>query len=629
MRVLLIEDNPGDARFVREILREASANFTVSIAERLAQGIEFLLSQEVDVVLLDLGLPDSRGLVTLTKLQTRFSHLPIVIMTGSGDESLGIQAVQLGAQDYLVKGQVNGELLKRALMYAAERKRTEEAVLHAKEEWELTFNSVPDLIAILDRQHRVIRVNKAMAARLGTTPDKCVGLRCYEAVHQLPHPPEFCPHTLTCQDCKEHVADIHEKCLGGDFLVSTTPMFDNEGLVTGSVHVARDITARKRAEKALKEREQFLERMAELNPAVISVIDLTDNQEVYSSKPVLGSLGYKGEEIKDSVGFLSSILYPGDFERLVAAAVELKEANDPRIRDIEVRARSADGKWRWLQILYVIFKRDINGAAQQVMSVARDVTEHKEIEEALRNRTAELETANKELEAFSYSVSHDLRAPLRSMDGFSKMLIEEYGEQLDDKGKGYLERIRTSGRLMAQLIDDLLRLSRVGRVEMKAEDVDLSELTRSIAEELRRTQPGRKCEFVVAERTSAIGDRTLLKILLQNLMENAWKYSGKVERGRIEFGALLRDGEKVYFVKDNGVGFDMKYAKKLFEPFERFHSSNDFTGTGIGLAIVQRIIDRHGSRVWAEGEIGKGAAFYFTLRSEDPEIRDVQRKERA
>ncbi len=249
MKVLLIEDNPGDARLVQEMLREAGGDFSIDVAERLASGLEFLASQNIDVVLLDLNLPDSHGLGTFTRLQTQFPHLPVVIKTGSRDEALGIHAVQLGAQDYLVKGQVDSELLRRSIVYAVGRKKAEEAILQAKEEWELTFSSVPDLMAILDTQHRIVRVNKAMADRLGLTPEQCIGQHCYEAVHGLPNPPDFCPHTLTCRDGKEHTTDVHEPRLGGDFQVSTTPIYDRRGVITGSIHVARDITERKRAEQ--------------------------------------------------------------------------------------------------------------------------------------------------------------------------------------------------------------------------------------------------------------------------------------------------------------------------------------------------------------------------------------------
>jgi signal transduction histidine kinase len=235
------------------------------------------------------------------------------------------------------------------------------------------------------------------------------------------------------------------------------------------------------------------------------------------------------------------------------------------------------------------------------------------LEELVRERTAELETINKELEAFSYSVSHDLRAPLRSMNGFSHILLEDYAEKLDEEGKEHLKRISAASRRMAQLIDDLLNLSRITQSEMYREKVNLSSMAERIARELREKQPERKAEFVIAPELAVDGDMRFLRIVLEHLLDNAWKFTGKNARARIEFGVVKYDGRPAYFVRDNGVGFDMAYAGKLFNPFERLHSESEFPGTGIGLAIVQRIIHRHGGSVWAESEAEKGATFYFTL----------------
>jgi PAS domain S-box-containing protein len=263
-----------------------------------------------------------------------------------------------------------------------------------------------------------------------------------------------------------------------------------------------------------------------------------------------------------------------------------------------------------------------------------------ELEQRVRDRTAQLEAANKELEAFAYSVSHDLRAPLRTMDGFSAALLSQYRDQLDEQGQHYLERIRKASRRMGQLIDDMLTLSRVTRYELSRQQVDLSAVTREIAADLQAQDPQRQVEFVIAEGLAAEADPHLLHIALQNLLDNAWKFTGKREQARIEFGRLpypippphpsasplgllggrLRAGAgegregAVYFVRDNGVGFDMAYAGKLFAPFQRLHATREFPGTGIGLATVQRIVARHGGRVWAEAEVERGATFYFTLR---------------
>jgi light-regulated signal transduction histidine kinase (bacteriophytochrome) len=236
-----------------------------------------------------------------------------------------------------------------------------------------------------------------------------------------------------------------------------------------------------------------------------------------------------------------------------------------------------------------------------------------ELEQRVIERTTELAAANKELEAFAYSVSHDLRAPLRAIDGFSQAILDDYSEKLDDQGKGYLARTRKAAQRMADLIDDMLSLSRVTRWEIQRERVDLGALAKRIVTELRQSNPERKVEWIIADGALVRGDRRLLEIALQNLLGNAWKFTSKQPRARIAFGMETRDGERVYYVCDDGAGFDMTYADKLFGVFQRLHAQGEFEGTGVGLATVQRIIHRHGGRIWAEGEVGKGATFSFTL----------------
>jgi light-regulated signal transduction histidine kinase (bacteriophytochrome) len=260
--------------------------------------------------------------------------------------------------------------------------------------------------------------------------------------------------------------------------------------------------------------------------------------------------------------------------------------------------------------------------ANEELEKARDTLELRVRERTaeLQRRTHELEVSNrsleasnKELESFSYSVSHDLRAPLRSMDGFSLALMEDYNDKLDSQGKEYLQYIRSSSQLMGQLIDDILNLSRITRAEIHPVKVDLSSIATEVADELKMGDPKRKVIFVIPPHLEAYGDKGLLKLVLQNLLGNSFKFTAKKEQARIEFGARLTNGEKCFFIADNGVGFDMTYANKLFKPFQRLHRTEEFAGTGIGLASVNRIISRLGGRVWGEGEVDKGATFYFTL----------------
>ena len=236
-----------------------------------------------------------------------------------------------------------------------------------------------------------------------------------------------------------------------------------------------------------------------------------------------------------------------------------------------------------------------------------------ELEQRVAARTAELETSNRELEAFSYSVSHDLRAPLRAIDGFSKALLEDCGDALGETGAGHLERVRHATGQMGNLIDDLLHLARISRAELQRESVDLAAAGREIAASLKQAQPERQVTFIVPPGLTAEGDSQLLHVVLDNLLRNAWKFTSKHPTAKIELGQSGSNGQKVFFVADDGAGFDMAHADLLFAPFQRLHRQSDFEGTGVGLATVQRIIHRHGGRLWAEGSVERGATFYFTL----------------
>jgi len=262
-----------------------------------------------------------------------------------------------------------------------------------------------------------------------------------------------------------------------------------------------------------------------------------------------------------------------------------------------------------------------------VSCAIRDITDRKQTQEVLRRQAegverhrrelatfnAELTAANQELEAFSYSVSHDLRGPLRSIDGFSLALLEDCGDKLDAQGQDYLHRVRASTQRMGLLIDDILKLSQVTRAEMCCERVDLSGLARSVLSELAEAQPGRHVEIKIKERLNASGDSHLLRIALENLLGNAWKFTSKMETAHIQFDEAPSNGTTIFYVRDDGAGFDSAYAKGMFGAFQRLHDKDEFPGTGIGLATVQRIVHRHGGRIWAQGAVGAGATFYFTL----------------
>jgi len=320
----------------------------------------------------------------------------------------------------------------------------------------------------------------------------------------------------------------------------------------------------------------------------------------------------------DATGISRDKLIGTDFSNYFTEPTKAKESylqvfKEGAVTDYPLTIRNINGKL--IDVLYnASVYKDEHGEVLGVFAAARDVTARKQAELEINRRTAELQVANQELEAFSYSVSHDLRAPLRAIDGFSLALLEDCSDMLDDMGKGYLSRVRAATQRMGQLIDDMLELARISRVEMRHEAINLSTIAMEVLLDLKKSDENREVEWDVQPDLIAMGDPRLLRVVLDNLIGNAWKYTSRQSHPHIEFGAMSNpEGVTDYFVRDNGAGFNMTYADKLFGAFQRLHATTEFPGTGVGLAIVQRIIHRHGGRVRGEGVPDQGATFYFSL----------------
>jgi PAS domain S-box-containing protein len=375
---------------------------------------------------------------------------------------------------------------------------------------------------------------------------------------------------------------------------------------------SQDITQWKKTEDDLQQSEEKYRSIVE-NTSNVIMVTQPDGKVSYLSPSSTSLFGYTPEEL---MGTDPQIFHPDDVKKVHQAFTRALKGEKGSNLDYRILTKQGETKWishSWAPVF-------LGNKLQSVVSVIEDITARKTTEEKIKNlnesllhRSLELAMANKEMETFSYSVSHDLRAPLRSINGFSQALLEDYQDRLDTQGKEYLQRVCNATHQMEQLIDDMLRLSRLTRSEMNIGKVDLGKLATTVIGELKTAEPKRKITVIIQKNLTVDGDANLLKILLENLLGNAWKFTKKQPKPRIEFGKKRQGKDTVFYIKDNGAGFNMQYANKLFIPFQRLHNDADYPGSGIGLGIVSRIIQRHHGRIWADAVENKGATFLFTI----------------
>jgi PAS domain S-box-containing protein len=391
------------------------------------------------------------------------------------------------------------------------------------------------------------------------------------------------------------------------FSVRAVPVLADNGTIREWVGIHSDITERKRTEQTLRDGERRFRELADSMPQIVWAAGPDGHFDYYNRRwyEFTGRPeGITGDES------WTDVVHPDDQKQCLERWHSATQSGDAY--EIEYRLRERTGIYHWF-LRRALPVRDQAGRITRWFGTCTNIDGVKRTEEGLRRANVETALANRELEAFSYSVAHDLRTPLRSIDGFSQAILEDNGDQLDVQGKNNLARVRAAAQRMAHLIDDLLSLARVSRTELHKERVDLTRIARAIGERLREADATRNVEILVEEGLVAEGDAHLLAAVMENLLGNAWKFTSQRPKAHIEVGVGPRNGQTAYFVRDDGAGFDMAYVNKLFGAFQRLHLAAEFPGTGIGLATVQRVVRRHGGEVWAEGEVNHGATFFFTL----------------
>ncbi len=472
--------------------------------------------------------------------------------------------------------------------------------------YEKLLETIQEGIWVIDADSNTTFVNPKMAEILGYAVEEMIGKNLFECMDEE----EIQNAERKVESRKSGLAETHESRLkhkdGHAVYVElkTVPITDDEGNYKGAIAGVADITDRKKTEKALMKSDQELRTIAASMTDVVAMADV-EGRFTYLSESNYHLSGYKPSELLGKN--ILDLIHEDDLSAVGAIFQEgvVEGRKDARV---EYRVRHKKGGYVWVETIGSLVLDD-NGQPSGALFVSRDITDRKKAEEALQLQASERAA----VDAFTNSVSHDLQTPLRRIEGFSEALLEECPDELSELARDYLQRITRQIGSMKERTDALLKLSKIVSHDITREEVNLSALPRAYLKRRCTVEPERQIETAIATDLVASGDAHLLSIVIENLLHNAWKYTAETEKACIECGSLLKDGRTVYFVKDNGAGFDQQHAAEIFDPFKKLHGEADYPGIGIGLNIAYRIITRHGGEIWAEGEQGKAACFYFTL----------------
>ncbi len=498
-------------------------------------------------------------------------------------------------------------------LYETTGRKMTETILHEQElKARALINAADESILLFGLQGEILIANTTAARRLGMSVDEIVGKKW-----PGPLPSALAASRKLKLDEVVRTGNpvrFQDERAGMMFDNSLYPVRNEAGQLAALALFSRDITGQRWAEDALRKSEELFRTLTESSPDSIALHD-RELRHLYVSPAIARMAGkpqqaFVGRTVRE-VGLAPAVA--DTLDTLLQRTLDTRRAVNG---DLTVPLDSGPRYFLWRSVPML----EPDGSVRAIIAIASDITERKRTEEALKTaheelkrRAYELEAVNRELEDFSFTVSHDLKTPLRSMEGFAAALLEDYADKLDETGMDYLTRVHSASERMIQLIDSLLHMARLTRGALREKTVDLSSLAQIASHNLRKQDPERGAKFIIAEKITASADQDMMMIVIQNLFDNAWKFTSKHPAATIEFGAVAMEGKTVYFVRDDGAGFDMQYAQKLFLPFIRLHKESEFPGLGIGLAVAHRIIMRHCGRLWAEAAVEKGATFFFTL----------------